>query len=214
MSQDLFVDHLLESNEGYFVDVGLYEPKFINNTYLLEKKGFTGLLFDIDQYWIDLSKKHRAATSKAIQVDLLKKNFNELLLEENAPKIIDYIDLDIDEGTVKVLKDIDYTNFSFKVLTVEHDYYAHGDESRSEIRNFLDSKGYQLVCGDVGNNSGPQEDWYVNPSYVEKDKWEPLLCNDVKHTEIRKLMGIEDERLNWGPENYREWHDDPIWHLT
>ena len=71
-----------------------------------------------------------------------------------------------------------------------------------------------MVCGDVGNNSGPQEDWYVNPSYVEKDKWEPLLCNDVKHTEIRKLMGIEDERLNWGPENYREWHDDPIWHLT
>jgi len=208
MSQDLFVDHLLDSREGYFVDVGCYEPKFINNTYMLEKKGFKGLLLDISPRWIDLAIKHRPA-SKAVWVDLLKKNFNELLLEEEAPKVIDYIDLDIDEGTVKVLKDVDYDTFSFKVLTIEHDYYAHGDQYRSETRDFLNDKGYQLVCGDVGNNSGPQEDWYVHPSYISKEKWEPLLCADLKHTQVRKLMGIEDERLNWGPENYNAWHDDP-----
>jgi len=44
MSQDLFADYMLNSNEGYFVDVGCYEPKFISNTYMLEQKGFQGLL--------------------------------------------------------------------------------------------------------------------------------------------------------------------------
>ena len=34
MSQDLFADYMLNSNEGYFVDVGCYEPKFISNTYM------------------------------------------------------------------------------------------------------------------------------------------------------------------------------------
>ena len=58
MSQDLFADHLLDSSEGYFVDVGCYDPRFINNTYRLEKKGFNKseraqpVLYILDDYFV------------------------------------------------------------------------------------------------------------------------------------------------------------------
>ena len=211
MSQDLFADYLLDSSEGYFVDVGCYDPRFINNTYRLEKKGFKGLLLDYHNQWIDLAKEHRASTTIAQNVDLLRANFTEVLRNNNCPSVIDYIDLDVDEATLKVLNDVEHDSFSFKVLTVEHDYYAgdqNGAERRKRSREILTTNGYELVCADVANNSGPQEDWYVNPEFISESKWKPLVCSDVSHLEVRKLMDIEDTRLNWGPLEYDKWHKD------
>jgi len=210
MSQDLFADHLLDSNEGYFVDVGCYEPKYINNTYMLEKKGFKGLLLDVDPRWVTLAQQYRSAATKAVRVDLQRENFSEVLKKNDCPRVTDYLDLDVDEATLKVLKDIDHDSFSFKVLTVEHDYYAHGDKYRAEARELLKLNGYKLICADVANNSGPQEDWYVHPKYIDESKWKPLVCSDISHLEVRKLMGIKDTRLNWGVENYNSWHEAPI----
>ena len=196
MSQDLFADYMLNSNEGYFVDVGCYEPKFISNTYMLEQKGFQGLLLDVDPKWVKMAQEERSA--KAVQVDLMANNFTDVLLDNQCPKLIDYLDLDIDDGTLKVLIDIDFDVFTFKVITMEHDYYANkNDNDRSAMRNILQSNGYKLVCADVGNNSGPQEDWYIHPSHIDQSRWEHVVCSDLKHTEVRKLMGIIDERLNW-----------------
>ena len=74
-----------------------------------------------------------------------------------------YIDLDIDEATLKVVSDIDYDLFSFKTITVEHDYYKVDEPGsdvefyRSECRRIFSDAGYELVCADVGNNCGPQD---------------------------------------------------------
>lgn len=209
MSQDLFVDHLLDSNSGYFIDVGCFEPMFINNTYMLEKKGFKGLLIDVNPYWVEMCEKYRSPESKYIEANLATENITDIMIKHESPKVIDYIDLDIDKGTLKVLKDIRFDLFSFKVITIEHDYYAHGDLYRTDARTLLASNGYQMVCADVCNNSGPQEDFYVNPKYVDESKWKPLVCSGIWHVELRKLMGIDDERLNWGKENYDAWHSMP-----
>tara|TARA_R110000824_G_scaffold318633_2_gene505778 strand:+ start:709 stop:1299 length:591 start_codon:yes stop_codon:yes gene_type:complete len=196
MSQDLFADYMLDSNEGYFVDVGCYEPKYINNTYMLEQKGFKGLLLDIDPKWVKMAEQERSA--KAVQVDLAAINFTDVLLNNECPKLIDYLDLDIDGATLKVLKDIDFELFTFKVITIEHDYYMNkNDAGRSAARDILKSNGYELVCADVGNNSGPQEDWYIHPNHIDQSRWDHVVCSDLKHTEVRKLMGITDEKLNW-----------------
>ena len=40
--------------KGFYVDVGCYHPTHINNTYLLYKKGWTGINFDISKFSIDL----------------------------------------------------------------------------------------------------------------------------------------------------------------
>ena len=65
------------------------------------------------------------------------------------------------------------------------------------LANSSGLNGYRLVCADVGNHSGPQEDWYIHPSHIDQSRWEHVVCSDLKHTEVRKLMGITDERLNW-----------------
>jgi len=195
MSQDLFVDYMLDSNEGYFVDVGSHDPKFINNTLMLEQKGLKGLLLDVAPRWIEMAKQERSA--KAVQVDLATVNFTDVLLDNECPKLIDYLDLDIDGGTFKVLQDIDFDTFTFKVITIEHDYYMNkNDYDRCAMRQILQSAGYELVCADVANFSGPQEDWYVHPSHIDKSKWEHVVCSNLNHTEVRKLMGITDEKLN------------------
>lgn len=214
MSQDLFVNHLLDCDEGFFVDVGCYEPKFINNTYMLEERGWRGLLIDTQPRWIDLAKSLRSPENKLALVNLMGVNFNTVLQQNNCPPVIDYIDLDIDEATLKVVTDIDHDLFSFKIITVEHDYYkvdepgSDAELYRSECRRIFSEAGYKLVCADVGNNSGPQEDWYVNPKYIPEDKWKPLVCSNVKHLEVRKLMKIDDQRLNWPNTNYNAWHDE------
>ena len=83
-------------------------------------------------------------------------------------------------------------------IVIFHQPFPMGNYNLNHyIGNILQSNGYKLVCADVGNNSGPQEDWYIHPSHIDQSRWEHVVCADLKHTEVRKLMGIIDERLNW-----------------
>lgn len=52
---DLIISKYFKSNfKGFFIDVGCYHPKRVNNTYLLYKKGWRGINIDISQFSIDL----------------------------------------------------------------------------------------------------------------------------------------------------------------
>ena len=42
--------------KGFYVDIGCYHPTYINNTYLLYKKGWNGINIDVSQFSIDLFK--------------------------------------------------------------------------------------------------------------------------------------------------------------
>jgi len=44
--QDIYVLELSKKNNGFFVDVGFYDGKYMSNTYLLEKKGWKGIGID------------------------------------------------------------------------------------------------------------------------------------------------------------------------
>ncbi len=48
--QDIFVYNILKKNNGTFLDLGCYLPKNINNTYLLELNGWSGISLDIIDY--------------------------------------------------------------------------------------------------------------------------------------------------------------------
>ena len=48
--QDIFVYNILNKNNGTFLDLGCYLPKNINNTYLLELNGWSGISLDILDY--------------------------------------------------------------------------------------------------------------------------------------------------------------------
>ena len=58
--EDLIVDKFFKKKQkGYYVDVGCYHPIDGNNTYLLYKKGWSGINIDINKLSIDLFKKAR-----------------------------------------------------------------------------------------------------------------------------------------------------------
>ena len=61
--------------------------------------------------------------------------------------------------------------YRFAVITFEHDYYADITRSyREKSREYLLSKGYQLIVSDIApNNISNYEDWWVHPELVSPD---------------------------------------------
>lgn len=54
-SMDLILEHIFKTkNDGFYVDVGCQHPIKNNNTYLLYKKGWSGVNIDLDSVNIDL----------------------------------------------------------------------------------------------------------------------------------------------------------------
>ena len=57
---DLVIERIFKNkNNGVFIDVGCNHPIKYNNTYLLYKKGWSGLNIDFDKSSIDQFKKLR-----------------------------------------------------------------------------------------------------------------------------------------------------------
>ena len=167
--QDIFVYNILNKNNGTFLDLGCYLPKNINNTYLLELNGWSGISLDI----IDYSEEWKERKNKFIQQDCMNVNLDELLDSNYDNKVIDYLSLDMEVlgDRFKLLEKIMETSYEFKVITIEHDSYLSEDYVNVEKlpqRKLLKEKGYILVCGDVSQKQYPTlfyEDWWVNSKY-------------------------------------------------
>tara|TARA_Y100000768_G_C23854713_1_gene622792 strand:+ start:77 stop:796 length:720 start_codon:yes stop_codon:yes gene_type:complete len=69
---------------------------------------------------------------------------NDLLIESDAPKFIDFFSLDVEGSELNVLKGIDFECYNFKFLLIE---ITDIDEGKyvSEIKKFLRDKNYILV---------------------------------------------------------------------
>lgn len=163
VGQDLFVlSQFAEWYKGTFMDIGCSLPKALNNTFLLENKGWNGWNFDIKDY----SKEWEIRNSKFIQADALQYDFNSLEL----PKYIDYLSLDI-EGNgsrFKALQRVIDAGIEFGVITIEHDEYRGYKKTEKEPqRRLLKAKGYKLVKADVKHKECSFEDWYINPKYIK-----------------------------------------------
>jgi hypothetical protein len=52
--EDLILQKFLKKKKGFYVDIGCYHPYEGNNTYLLYKKGWSGINIDIQKINIDL----------------------------------------------------------------------------------------------------------------------------------------------------------------
>ena len=60
LGEDIFLNkYFLKQTKGFYVDVGCYHPISGNNTYLLYKKGWSGINFDISEFSIELFNFYR-----------------------------------------------------------------------------------------------------------------------------------------------------------
>lgn len=201
--QDIFVDRILSKKHGFFLDIGAgtgglpaQTPGFYSNTYFLETfKSWNGIAIDYDESWYNAVKDKR--NCKCVCVDLISKNINSVLEENDCPLEIDYLSIDVDDAQMQVFNDFDFDKYRFKILTLEHNLFQSTPEctqNRSEehkkkiieehayYRSVMKEHGYKLLWGDVFLDSyGAVEDWFVSQDVFDAYKEIEMVNINCKH---------------------------------
>lgn len=168
--QDLFVLSMLNGKRnGLYLEIGSSIPFDGNNTALLETKfDWKGISIDIDEKCVKEFFEKRRNT--VVCLDATDIDYNELLRTFGlGDATFDYLQVDCDpaETTFEILKKIPFDTHKFAVVTFEHDYYRN-PKVKDLSREFLKSKGYYLVAGDVAfNSTNSYEDWWVYPELID-----------------------------------------------
>ena len=170
--QDLFV--LAATNgvrNGQYLEIGSAEPFKGNNTALLETKfNWRGLSIDINPKTVEEFKAQR--DNMVICADATTVDYARVLKESGFTREYDFDYLQVDceppETSFQILQRIPFDQYTFRVITFEHDYYC--DQSvRDRSRDYLRSQGYELLVSDVAyNRLHSYEDWWVHPDFVDK----------------------------------------------
>lgn len=127
--------------------------KEIEFDYSIEDPGCSGIENELGAH------KHRLYTTTTIQKHKFKTRTLESILDQyKVPKRIEYMNLDIEGAEYEALKVFPFEKYSFKLLTIEHNYE---EPKRTLIRQLLESKGYTL------NRSVHVDDWYVSNKWVK-----------------------------------------------
>lgn len=169
--QDRFVDNILKfKSEGSYLDIGSCDAVSCNNTYCFDPD-WIGTCIEIDSKYND---SYSQRTCQYINADATKIDYFNTLSKIGLPAIIDYLSLDIDTQSTEVLKLLPFDIYRFRIITIEHDFYIHGDKYRSPQRRILTINGYTLLCSNVLIPPSPDtkpdcpfEDWWIYKDLVD-----------------------------------------------
>ena len=188
--QDEWVCKVLNNKKnGYFLDVGAYDGKESSNTlYLEEELGWTGICVEPEPVAFQKLKSIR----KSICIESAVLNYkgecyfgqdtvtpfpnriivkcntlNNILKENNAPKNIDYLSIDIEGSEYTALKDFNFYSWNINLITIEHNLYRDGYRNKNQLFELLTSKGFERVVDNAPDPRGlPYEDWYVSKRFL------------------------------------------------
>ena len=150
---------MMNGKVGEYLEVGASHPIDINNTFLLEQQGWTGLSIDIDDscrnIWLE-KRKNPLIIADALTFEYPQK------------ERIDYLQIDVDpsETSFKALLEVMKSKTRFSIITYETDAYADNTYVQPS-RQLLQSEGYKLIRADVMCGFGPFEDWYIDPLVID-----------------------------------------------
>lgn len=184
--QDLFVlDMLSNKQNGFYFEVGASHPFESSNTFLLQEN------FHWNGYSIEIDEKLAAdfnavRNNTCIVHDATTLDYRKLFDLKNFPRQIDYLSLDIEPAanTLKALEALPLDHYRFSVITYEHEFYMSGPECMEKSRSILKSKGYELVVENVICAGRDFEDWYVDPTVIEKSVWEKYKNNKINFKDV------------------------------
>ena len=77
----------------------------------------------------------------------------DLLRAHDAPKEIDYLSIDTEGSEYEIMKNFNFNEYSFKVITVEHNFSSQ----REDLFQLLTMSGYKRVYETLSG----VDDWYV-----------------------------------------------------
>ncbi len=173
--QDQFVAKILNfKRDGYFIDIGGCDAVSTNNTFALESGlGWKGICIEVDPQH---NESYKQRSCYYLNDDAKKVDYLALLESENAPKVIDYLSLDVDAISTEVLKLLPLDKYTFGIISIEHDHYIHSGIYRDEQREILKAAGYVLYVADVlvplqddTKENCSFEDWWCHSSLFNND---------------------------------------------
>lgn len=207
--QDKFVCNILKhKTNGKFLEIGSNHPITINNSYILENTyNWKGIMIEYDKKWLHLYKKNRSNSIHIIN-DATKIDYKKLLLENNFPKNIDYLQIDLEPtngSTINTLKKLDeqiMDNYKFAVITFEHDckkilsHIPIVQETRTLSREIFKRRGYICVFEDIHNIKPKHvyEDWWVHPDLVDMNYVKLLIERNKNKYVFNETTG---KSINW-----------------
>lgn len=100
-----------------------------------------------DSDFHDMARK-RGVTYSVNTISLL-----DMLKKYQAPKIIDYLSIDTEGSEFEIMKNFDFSEYKFRVITCEHNYSS----DREKINTLLKSHGYVAKYPELSEF----DDWYV-----------------------------------------------------
>lgn len=222
--QDLFVLSMLDGKKyGTYLEIGTAGPEHGNNTKLLEELHWSGIGIEWNK---ELANSYAAARkNQVLHVDALHTDYDKLLSEISRDGIVDYLQLDCEPAktTYDIMLKIPFNKYRFAVITYEHDDYVDmTGQYRQLSRDFLTSKGYELIVSDISPDGISNfEDWWVYPELVDTDIL--IRMKDVsERTKHAKNYMLNGGHLNapgwfrWGDISKNKWFnalvDDEIFH--
>lgn len=178
--QEKFIIDILDHKQnGYYVELGAFHSSDGSNTYVLEKDyNWSGVSFEIND---SARSEFNVNRSNPCMGDALQFNYISYFEENNFPKQIDFLQIDIDAGynehtgfpegdrfsTLKGLLAVPLNQYRFSIITFEHDasMYWRNTAIKDFQREILDSFGYVLLV------QHPHEDWWVDPKSIPATKF-------------------------------------------
>jgi hypothetical protein len=165
---------LNNKTDGHYVELGSAGPIQGNTTYRMENEfGWKGVGFDLDQNKVNEYNSIRK--NPCLLQDATKFNFLQYFEENNFPKQIDYLQIDIEAPINQGGRPIDrlgqpllglialpLNTYRFTVVSFEHEFIIHykNDRLRDAQREIMDNLGYSLV------RKFGHEDWWVDSTVI------------------------------------------------
>lgn len=155
LSQDIKVDEILKGKtDGFFLDIGAcYHNNMSNSEFFEISRNWRGVAVELQESYREGWEKHRPKSYFHCE-DATTVDYQKLLDSQNAPKIIDYLSIDVDPPTtlsLEALYKVFETDYLFNVITFECDYGGDVEcnferpGTRDESREFLRSKGFIMI---------------------------------------------------------------------
>ncbi|MCP9880849.1 FkbM family methyltransferase [Cyanobium sp. A1C-AMD] len=99
--------------------------------------------------------KRNAYAAVGDLIEVTTTSLMDLLDQQEAPVVIDYLSIDTEGSELAILEGIDWNRYQFRCITVEHNF----TEQRQGIQTLLEAQGYQ-------RREQQWDDWY----------WKSELC--------------------------------------
>jgi FkbM family methyltransferase len=185
IGQDKWVCEFFKyKREGFFIDIGANDGKWLSNTYYLERVlDWTGICVEpgitpfnrlkvnrtcvciqklvadmnCSTEFYELDYKNSEPIKDGYMVEMIR--LDKLMSGYDIPKVIDYVSIDTDGYDFRVLSSFPFHRHEVILWTLEHNGNRELKQSMQDVMNM---HGYVIAVDNVEN----QEDWYINKKYA------------------------------------------------